>query len=1047
MVNGKITFCLGSPKNVIKKPKHLRSEDNLDNKVDVTAFSRYEKPLGVNMGMYRALRNAVIVLAHLCLLLWAGAATALDVVTIPEKVGAVDLSDAIELREGQEGRVQLSTAPDVNGIIRRIEVQATDASSNPNWALIAIHNPLDVQVERLLVAPFFQMPGSGVFRADLGGKRINVITASQGFRPTRVDDQEADVFSITVDPGATVTYVLELEGENLPDMVLWEPSSYRDYINAFTLFRGTVLGVSGLLAVFLSIMFVVKGRGVFPAAAALAWAVMFYLLVDFGILSKLINIQPTQLQTYRAAAEAALATTLFGFLFIYLNLHRWHIRFIHLALALMLVMLALIILAFFQPVLAVGTARAVLALLGVFGIVVVGFLAMRGYDRAVLIVPTWIIFVAWLIFAYMVVSGEITNDVAQSAVAGGLVLIVMLLGFTAIQHAFTDGQVSVGALTEVERRALALTGSGDFVFDWNIERDRVVVSEGLAARLGEHPSALRGDIKLWLERLHPEDRDRFRTALDTLVELRRGKVAADFRIASRDGSYRSFRLRVKPVLGGSDEVSRCVGTLQDVTDERVARDRLLHDAVHDSLTGLPNIELYWDRLERALARSRESRSTKPAVFFIDLDGFTKLDERIGHVAADSVLLAVARRLTRLMRPLDTLARINGDQFAVILVSESSAANIANFAEQLRKAIKDPIKFGDSELSISASMGITIYDNKPTTAQQVLRNAELAMLHAKRDGGDRIEAYRTTTNDTSLPGNSLLVDLKAAIEKRELQILFQPIFDLTNGRLAGAEALMRWNHPKRGAVSPSEFIPLAERNGLIEKLGRVVIEQASAQLKSWLSGGDVDKSFFLSINLSAQQLGSETLLNEMRELVADNEGISKRFLLEVTESQVMTSPEQSAYILEALKGMGFRLALDDFGVGHSSLSYLHRFPFDFIKIPSTFVQMDEEKGIAQTQMPIMKAITSLAEDLELLVIAEGAEREEEVTRIRGLGCRYAQGFAFSKAVSGGDFEQLLSKDAKSRKQAARNAELRAIKAKKEQQKIAAAKQVNVESPQR
>ncbi len=984
------------------------------------------------MGMFRALRTAVIVLAHLCLLLWVGAASALEVVTIPEKIGAVDLSEAVEVREGQDGRVQLSTAPDVNGIIRRIEVQATDTSANPNWALIAIHNPLDVQVERLLVAPFFQMPGSGVFRTDLGGKRINVITASQGFRPNRVPDQEADAFSITVDPGATVTYVIELEDETLPELVMWEPSSYRDYINAFTLFRGTVLGVSGLLAVFLSIMFVVKGRGVFPAAAALAWAVMFYLLVDFGILAKLIDIRPTQLQTYRAAAEAALATTLFGFLFIYLNLHRWHIRFIHLALALMLVMLALIILAFFQPILAVGTARAVLALLGVFGIVVVGFLAVRGYDRAVLIVPTWIIFVGWLIFSYMVVSGEITNDIAQSAVAGGLVLIVMLLGFTAIQHAFTDGQVSVGALSEVERRALALTGSGDFVFDWNIERDRVVVSDGLALRLGEEPSALRGDIKLWLERLHPEDRDRFRTALDTLVELRRGKVASDFRIISQDGSYRNFRLRVKPVLGGSDEVSRCVGTLQDVTDERVARDRLLHDAVHDSLTGLPNIELYLDRLDRALTRSRESRAIKPAVFLIDLDGFMNLDERIGHVAADSVLLAIARRLSRLMRPLDTLARVNGDQFAVILVTEDSAASIAHFAEQLRKAIKDPIKFGESELSISASMGITIYDNKPITAPQVLRNAELAMLHAKRDGGDRIEAYRTTTNDEGLPTNPLDVDLKKAIDNRELKILFQPIFDLRDGRLAGAEALMRWNHPQRGAISPEEFIPLAERTGLIEKLGRVAIEQSSAQLKNWLSGGEVEKGFFLSINLSAQQLASETMLNDMRSLVSKNPEVARRFLLEVTESQIMTSPEHSAYILDSLKSLGFRLALDDFGVGHSSLSYLHRFPFDFIKIPSTFVQMSERHGIAQTQMPIMKAVVSLAEDLDLQVIAEGAESDDEVARIQGLGCRYAQGFAFSKAVSGEEFVQLLSKDAKNRKQAQRDAEQRARKIQKEQQ---------------
>jgi diguanylate cyclase (GGDEF)-like protein/PAS domain S-box-containing protein len=963
------------------------------------------------MHLKRLQRAILVLIVQVFLVFSAANVWALETVTIHENVDALDLSLALENREGSDGRVQLSTAPDAEGIVRRIEVQAAEQGSNPNWALIAISNQNDVQLERLLVAPHFRLPGSGAFAPDLGGKRINVITPSQGFRPERVVDREADVFSITIDPGATVTFIMELEDANVPELYMWEPSAYRDYVSSFTLFRGTLLGVSSLLAVFLTIMFVVKGRGIFPAVAMFAWAVLFYLLVDFGLIGTIFELSPDQLRTSRATAEAALATTLFGYLFIYLNLHRWHLRFMHLALAIGVALAALMVLSFFQPVLSIGIARAILAVVGMFGIVVVGFLAIRGYDRAIMIVPTWIITVAWLVFAYMVVSGSVSNDIAQSAVAGGLVLIVMLLGFTAIQHAFTDDQVSVGQVSDVERQALALIGSGDFVFDWNVDRDRVSVSEALAVRLGEANESLQGAIKGWLDRLHPEDRDRFRTALDTLVELKRGKVSSDFRIISHDGSYRSFRLRVKPVVGNNGDVTRCVGTLQDVTDERSARDRLMHDAVHDSLSGLPNKQLLLDRLERALVRSRDQKENKPAVFLVDIDGFGNLDERIGHVAADSILLAISRRLSRLMRPLDTLARINGDQFAVVLVSEQSATKIAAFAEQMRKSIREPIKFGNDELSISASIGVTIYDNKPNSADNILRNAELAMMYAKRMGGDRIEAYRANTNELGVTQSSLDADLERAIDQREVQMNFQPIYDLASGQLAGAEALMRWNHPNRGAISPEEFIPLAERSGLIEKLGQVVIEQTAIQLREWMNATELPEKFFVSLNLSAQQLANENLLNEMRTLIATHGELVDKMLLEVTESQVMSSPEQSAYILDALKGMGFRLALDDFGVGHSSLSYLHRFPFDFVKIPSTFVQMEAKHGIMQTQMPIMRAIVTLAKELDLRVIAEGAETPEEVERLKLLECRYVQGFAFSKPVTGPEMVQLIKRGIK------------------------------------
>ena len=962
----------------------------------------------VNRRIYPLVMRYLHALA-MCLafaLAMAAPATAFEVISVPEDVNAVNLSDVIEIQSGTDGRVQLSTAPGEDGIIRRIEVLASAPGTNPNFALFALRNDSDQQLERLLVAPFFRLPGSGIFQPDLGSDRLTALTPSAGIRPVRLTDSEADVYEVTLDPGATVTFVAELASAQLPELYLWQPNAYRDYVNSFTLFRGVVLGVASLAAVFLTIMFVVKGRGIFPATAAFAWAVLVYLLIDFGVLGRLLGIPASGMPPLRAAAEAGIATTLAGFLFIYLNLHRWHLRFVHLALGLAALFLALFGFAFLQPEIAATIARLVLALLGVSGFFLILLLALRGYDRAVLLVPTWIILIAWLFYSWLVVSGQVSNDVAQPAVGGGLVLIIMLLGFTAVQHAFSEGQVSIGTLSEVERRALALTGSGDFVFDWNIERDRVAVSDELATRLGEKRGALRGAIKRWLDRVHPDDRDRFRTAFDTLVELRRGKVSADMRIAGHNGSYRTFRMRVKPVVGGDGQVNRIVGTLQDVTDDRAARERLLHDAVQDSLTGLPNRILFLDRLERALLRARMPGGTKPAVFLIDIDRFMELEERIGHSAADSVLLAIARRISRVMRPLDTVARITGDQFAVILASEQAAGKIAETAEQIRKALKAPFNFGDRDLTLTASIGVTIFDSNPASAADVLRDAELAMYYAKRLGGDRIEAYRASARSIAAYNRASEEDLERGMKQGELHVQFQPIMDIQTGQVAGAEALMRWNHPTRGIVNPEEFVPLAERSGQIEKLGRLAFEQAAAQAQEWINTLDLPEDFFVSVNLSPTQLATETLLNDMRNQLSQDRALAQHLKLEITEGQVMSNPEHSAYMLEALRALGLGLALDDFGTGHSSLSYLHRFAFDTIKIPAPFVKMSEDSVMAHTQVPIIKAVVGLAADLDLMVIAEGVETKDEVERLRQLNCRYAQGYAFGAAMTGGEFTKKL-----------------------------------------
>lgn len=943
------------------------------------------------------LRKLISIFVFLLLTLCVHAgARAFEVVSVPVDVDSIELLGAIDILSSEDGRVQLTTAAGSDGVVRRIEVQAVDTSLNPKFAIFALRNDSDVQIERLLVAPFFKLAGSGVISPDLGSARIRTVTPSQGFRPERTTSPEADVFAITIDPGATVTYVAELVTDDLPELQLWKADSYRDFVNSFTLFRGIVLGIAVLLAVFLSILFVVRGQGVFPTTAALAWAVLVYLIVDFGIISSLFDLGSYGTEVVRSASETFLASTIFIFLFVYLNLHRWHLRFVHLAAITFVVLLGLIVLTFIVPQFAATSARILLAMIAVFGLFLIILLALRGYDRAVLLVPTWVVFLVWLIFGFLVVTGRLDNGLATPAIEGGLVLIVMLIGFTVVQHAFADGHVSLGTLSEVERKALALSGSGDHYWDWNVDRDRVVVSDEIYPKLGLRRGELRGPVKLWLDQIHPDDQDYFRTALDTLVEQKRGQIDHDFRLGNVSASYRTFNLKVRPVVGSDGQVARCIGTITDVHEDRDSRERLLHDAVHDKMTGLPNMQLFNDRLDRALIVARESDDLKPSVLLLDIDRFGEVNENIGYAGSDALILAISRRLSRVLNPLDTLARLNRDQFAVILLSEKTPDKIASIAESMRKAIRKPLKFREREIYLSASVGITMYNSDITSASDVLKDAEIAMYNAKKNGGDRIEAYRSTVRSgtRSSRGLAIEVDLHRALERNELVVLYQPIIDISNSTIAGTEALLRWRHPERGMVGPSQFIPLAERSGLIGKLGRFVMENAALQAQDWYRKGLVLPGFFVSVNLSTRQLMNDDLLQDVRSSLELAEIAPSALKFEITESQIMDNPEFSAHMLRKLSEIGVRLALDDFGTGHSSLAYLHRFPFDTLKIASDFVHTSDNR-ITPTQLPILKSIMSLANELHMNVIAEGVENDKDLLLVRDLGCRYVQGYIFGE----------------------------------------------------
>ncbi|NTF41202.1 sensor domain-containing phosphodiesterase [Rhizobium rhizogenes] len=952
------------------------------------------------MPMAKRLGTVLATLAAALLLFLAGMAHAAEPVKISRDDTALDLTATTEIYTNQGEAFQVSTAAGADGIRRRIEVRSSSPNHQGDWAVFALANVSEEQLERVIVAPHFRLVNSKVFWPDLGSQRIVAITPSEGFALDRQPSDEADVFRITLNPGAVVTFVAELSSPNLPQLYLWEPNAYKDTVNAFTLYRGIVLGIAGLLAVFLTILFVVKGTSMLPATAALAWAVLGYICVDFGFLGKLISITSSDQRIWRACAEVALASSLVIFLFTYLNLNRWHAHLGYVTLAWVLGLALLFGVAIYDPSIAAGIARLSLALTATAGLLLIIYLGFNRYDRAILLVPAWALILVWLFGAWMTIMGKLDNDIIQPALGGGLVLIVLLIGFTVMQHAFAGGAFQQGLFSDLERQSLALTGSGDTVWDWDVARDRVVTTPDISMKLGLSPGSMHGAARNWLPRLHPDDRDRFRATLDVLLEHRRGRLNHEFRIRAEDGHFHWLSIRARPVLGSNGEIIRCVGTIVDITEQKNSIERLLHDAVHDNLTGLPNRQVFLDRLQAVLTLASDSNQLRPTVMVIDIDRYKLVNDTLGVAAGDNILIALTRRLRRLLKPQDTLARLSGDQFGLILVSERDPAKVADFADAISKAIMVPINFANREIILTASVGLTSWVDQQENASGMLSDAELAMYRAKRAGGNRVEPFQPAFRSFGTDRLQLETDLRRAVERKELSLVYQPIVRLEDAEVAGFEALMRWEHPKRGNIPPTEFIPIAEASDIIGPLGMFALEQATNDLKAWQrQTGDLP--LFVSINLSSVQLLNNELYDDIRALLAKTHCDPSRIKLELTESQVMENPEQARLVLDKLREAGIGLALDDFGTGYSSLAYLTRFPFDTIKLDKAMVRDESDKKAI-----LLRSVISMARELNMRVVAEGIESEEDALELAKIGCTYGQSFIFGPPMGSESVIRLL-----------------------------------------
>ena len=657
-----------------------------------------------------------------------------------------------------------------------------------------------------------------------------------------------------------------------------------------------------------------------------------------------------------------------------------------------------------------ASPREIVVLLGVFGLLSYTALSLR-WLLAIegVAIAAWIS-VAWnsnLFWPWLPLTGVLAAGAALSVVIVRRRATRLRAG---CRKRVIEERLEMQARTERHRKqlreTLAVAGAGDGHWYWDLKTEKTYFSDQWAALLGFEPGELSDNPDEWLKRIHHFYLADVKQALSKHLYGKTERFQIEYRIQHRDGTYLWVLSRGVAARDDDGNPIAIAGSLTDISQLMEIEKRILDDAFHDKLTGLPNRQAFMARLERAVQRSKDFPDSIFAVVFLDLDRFKIINDSLGHLVGDQLLAAAAARLRGCQRRGDIVARFGGDEFVMLMEDLEGAEDAVHVGNRIRDVLAESFKIGEHDIATGASIGIAFNTTGVTCAEDLVRNADTAMYHAKTQGRGNLQLFNAEMHAKALRVCQLQNDLGQALDRQELQLRYQPIVSARTGRIVSAEALLRWQPPGSDLIGPAEFIPLAEEMGLIGPFGEWVLRQACLQNAAWRRSGLPPLT--VAVNLSARQLQREQFPQDLRRILSETKLDPRLLQLELTESALMDGLGMAPRTLGKLEAMGIRISIDDFGTGYSSLSYLTQYKFDCLKIDRSFVSGVTTNPKAAA---VAKGIIALAHNLNLEVTAEGVESEEQLAFLLAERCDKIQGYLASRPIRASELEHLLRSGAR------------------------------------
>ena len=941
---------------------------------------------------------ATIVLALLILVSMASA-HAEAILDVDANVVQIDLSKYRSPIAAERAQISLQGPGDP----KTVALLAKGPGPTYFWSLFSLRNTTDKTLDFVIEFDTQRFIGSGIFPVKQLSNSVLGATATNGQSLVTSDGTLAKTLAFHIAPKEIFNIAVESPTVEL-QATLWQDRIWSDRQGRITFFNGLVFGVALLVAFGLFAIYGFRPHGAFLSAALFAVASLLFISFVSGRLTMLVDYVPQfpiDENILRALVESALAASLAICVLSFTRITKGSPSIAVVVIFLGGLMLANCLYAFAEPLHSTSVARIGFAVLAFLGFMIT--LSRRKKTEG-LVDPNlvfWICLMTWTIFAAILGNVKDSVNFLSPLLQGALAVTLVVMITAMLRFLFNQGLNAKPFITDSSRRSLALSSAGHALWEWQPSQNQLSVGDDLPRTLGINSPAWQNSTQnALLQIMHPQDVANYMSIIESADRRAGQMVIRELRLRDAEGYYRWYLLRARWLPGPNQTLDRCIGTLTDITKDKQAEERLTTDAVHDAVTGLPNRILFIDRVDREL---KKTLALPFRVLLVDIDRLKTLNDALGHEFGDQLLKTAGTRISECIESDETVARVSGSQFAVLAIEAIARRSVNSLSEKINLALSKPIAIREQNISLLASIGMSEINAPEMTANTMMQQATTALLEAQQKGGGKAVEFHGELTDNRASELSLESDLRRAISNDEIEVHYQPISYLNTMEIAGFEALARWRHPTQGLLPPLQFIELAEKIGLINEIGEIVLTSAARQLGIWQRVLRRDKFFFVGVNISANHLMDANFIQQVRDVI-NRETLSLGSLkLEITESVIMRQPQKAAKILQSLRTLGVGIACDDFGTGFSSLSSLRDFPFDTLKIDRSFIDPDTYDERSAT---IISTITELAHRLGMTVVAEGIEEQNQIDNLALLNCDLGQGYLIGQPMTVTEVADLL-----------------------------------------